>query len=970
MSRPEVFLHVISGREASARRIFRWAFLCVLLLLTSGQLLSATDRPDFLVNDDNSNAQQSDPRIAVAPDGSFAVVWTDKRRENNDIYLQRYGVNGLPVGRNVRVNDDLHTAYQARPALAADHFGRYLAAWQDYRLGQYPNDPDIIFQRYDSALTRLDTNVNITSPEPGYRDSPDLSLSSWGKGIIVWSDYRNGNWDIFGQLVDDAGTLLGDNFRINDDDGTAWQHAPRVSTSALGWFVVAWYDNRLGNEDIFVQRFDSAGTPLGSNVKINTDTGDHRQMFPDIATDGAGNFTVVWVDYRNGVYPANPDIYLDKRDTSMVSITGNIRLNTDGTLRAQRYPAIAADRMGNIAVIWADSTATSWDIVGQMIDVDGVVQEANFTANTFADSAQLKPDVALDGTNRYIVWMDRRNSDYDIYASITQYNDPGLIVEPALLEFVMSTGGPVPDTQYLVVDHGGYNALGFDVTPYNSWLACDPIVSTTPDTVAVSIAVDTLPDGIYNGAIAVVDREGVDSTYIIPVRLRVASSVLTVSHDSLYMEVPLGYDTSLARSFQISNSGLGDLDWTATENADWLVLSATSGRAPSTIMATVNPNSLAAGLNRAVVAIDAGVAEGSPDSVVIVLNVRDDFPVLAAAPTEIVATVENAAAFSAEITVTNLGGGSLAWSALHGADWLALSPPSGSDGDSITLTLLENYLVPGLNAATVTISDDSAFNGAVTVGVDITYDPQLSDTLRLLPTNVAPGQTGVVVLAASLHNRIAQLTVPLQFDTAAFRLDSVVFDPGLLPHIESSYRPNNTLGTLVLNLGRTSPDTVLAPGDYVLAEIVFTARNTQVLTRFDTLNNDTLSPLVVTATGAGKVPVVETGEIRIGNPTDITEPSDEPLPDEYVLRQNYPNPFNAATTIEFHLPRGGRVSLQVFDILGRSITSLTDRYLPAGRHFVIWDGRDRDGRSLATGVYFYRLQVDNRSVARKAALLK
>lgn len=79
------------------------------------------------------------------------------------------------------------------------------------------------------------------------------------------------------------------------------------------------------------------------------------------------------------------------------------------------------------------------------------------------------------------------------------------------------------------------------------------------------------------------------------------------------------------------------------------------------------------------------------------------------------------------------------------------------------------------------------------------------------------------------------------------------------------------------------------------------------------------------------------------------------------LRQNYPNPFNPLTTISFDLETESRAELGVYDASGRMIAVLLDRRLAAGRHTVTWNGADRSGRKVASGVYFCRLTVGDRS---------
>ncbi|HUU45787.1 MAG TPA: HYR domain-containing protein [Acidobacteriota bacterium] len=85
---------------------------------------------------------------------------------------------------------------------------------------------------------------------------------------------------------------------------------------------------------------------------------------------------------------------------------------------------------------------------------------------------------------------------------------------------------------------------------------------------------------------------------------------------------------------------------------------------------------------------------------------------------------------------------------------------------------------------------------------------------------------------------------------------------------------------------------------------------------------------------------------------------------------NYPNPFNATTTIRYTLTDDTHVQLHVFDVLGRRVARLVDEQQSAGSHAVPWDGRDDRGRSVATGVYFYRLMISDAALTKKMVLLK
>jgi len=89
------------------------------------------------------------------------------------------------------------------------------------------------------------------------------------------------------------------------------------------------------------------------------------------------------------------------------------------------------------------------------------------------------------------------------------------------------------------------------------------------------------------------------------------------------------------------------------------------------------------------------------------------------------------------------------------------------------------------------------------------------------------------------------------------------------------------------------------------------------------------------------------------------------IPEEYSLSQNYPNPFNPVTTIQYALPKPGKVSLTVYDIIGREIMELVNEEKNAGLHSV-----DFNGSQLSSGLYLYRLKSNNFQQIRKMMILK
>ncbi len=91
---------------------------------------------------------------------------------------------------------------------------------------------------------------------------------------------------------------------------------------------------------------------------------------------------------------------------------------------------------------------------------------------------------------------------------------------------------------------------------------------------------------------------------------------------------------------------------------------------------------------------------------------------------------------------------------------------------------------------------------------------------------------------------------------------------------------------------------------------------------------------------------------------------------ETVSINNYPNPFNPETTVSFTLPQDGKVSIKVFNVRGQLVKTLVDNNLNAGKHEIVWNGRDEENRQVGSGIYFCRLQTAGKILNRKLLMMK
>ncbi len=105
--------------------------------------------------------------------------------------------------------------------------------------------------------------------------------------------------------------------------------------------------------------------------------------------------------------------------------------------------------------------------------------------------------------------------------------------------------------------------------------------------------------------------------------------------------------------------------------------------------------------------------------------------------------------------------------------------------------------------------------------------------------------------------------------------------------------------------------------------------------------------------------------ISVGNRNTSTSNEFEELPNTFELSQNYPNPFNPSTNINYYLPIGSNVTLEVFNMLGQKVATLVDAPKSAGMHTVTFDAQN-----LASGLYLYRLSVDSFVQIKRMSLIK
>jgi hypothetical protein len=234
--------------------------------------------------------------------------------------------------------------------------------------------------------------------------------------IVAWYDYRSGNADIYARRVNASGvvqwTANGVALCVSSND----QLFPTITSDGAGGAIVTWYDFRsLTHADIYAQRINDLGAVQWPLNGVALCTAATNQTNPTIASDGAGGAIVTWSDSRSGA----SDIYAQR-----INSAGSVQWVANGVALCaaagnQSFPMVTEDGAGGAVVTWNDLRGGNWDIYAQRVNALGVAQWApNGVALCNAAHDQFFATIISDGAGGAIgAWQDfRSDTSLDIYA--------------------------------------------------------------------------------------------------------------------------------------------------------------------------------------------------------------------------------------------------------------------------------------------------------------------------------------------------------------------------------------------------------------------------------------------------------------------------------------------------------------------------------------------------------------------------
>ena len=374
---------------------------------------------DFQANT-YANGYQGMPAVARLSNGNFVVAWEGAGAGDDfGVYGRIFTPNLEKVSGEFIVNTTT-TSMQNDPDIMPFADG-FIMTWTG--TDSQTSYRHIYGQRFDLSGNKVGNEFQIDQCD-GSEGSHGTSLSSGGF-VVLWQCDDGSSWGVFGQRLDNSGQKVGQQFIANtytsDDQSQVY-----VASLPSGKFVVVW--NSLGQDGysygVFAQMFADDGTKVGSEFQVNTNTAG-TEWFPSAASLENGGFVVVW---RLG-YASIGGIFAQIFDKDGNKVGSEFRVNgytvVDNNLL--EHPSITGLPGGNFVVSWSTRYADSgqsYAVMGQVFDASGHRVGTEFVANTYSTDDQMLPVTAPLSSGKFVVLWDsykQDGSDFGVFGRIFSY---------------------------------------------------------------------------------------------------------------------------------------------------------------------------------------------------------------------------------------------------------------------------------------------------------------------------------------------------------------------------------------------------------------------------------------------------------------------------------------------------------------------------------------------------------------------
>jgi hypothetical protein len=318
---------------------------------------------------------------------------------------------------------------------------------------------------------------------------------------------------------------------------------------------------------------------------------------------------------------------------------------------------------------------------------------------------------------------------------------PEIGLDPTTFNFTATAGGANPAGQPLNITNTGGGALVWNSISDQPWLTLVPSSGTAPASPLVTVDITGLAAGNYEGFVTVTGVGATNTPQVAEVFLTVNEPAphIAVNPDSLFFSLQIGGPTPPPRQVDITNTGGGTLDWTASDDQPWLSVDPTAGTAPSVLSVSVDLAGLAPGTYTGQITVSSGSADNSPVTIPVVFEVTDMEPALSVTPLSLAFSGDEGGANppAQSLHMENVGGGVLSWSVIEDAPWILAAPTAGENDADVSVSVELFGLTAGTYTDTIQVDAGSVTGSPALVVVTLDVAPPPPPSIVLFPTSFA-----------------------------------------------------------------------------------------------------------------------------------------------------------------------------------------------------------------------------------------
>lgn len=305
---------------------------------------------------------------------------------------------------------------QNYPQVAALVGGGHVVAWSAFGADLNGEAYQVYAQRYDAAGEKAGAPIVVENDTSYEQSLPSVAGLGDGGFVLVWQGYTvdGSGLGLFAQRYDADGAKTGDEIIVNAN-GYLEPHEASVTALANGGFAVSWTANALtdGTHDVWARAFDANGEPMGPDFVVNTvEDGVERtrgRITETIAGLESGRFAVVFVD-EAGADGAAPGVYVRVFENNGTPVASQLPVNTS-TGGLTNYVSVGAVAGGGFVATWTGMDGDGTGVFAQLFDADGEKVGGEIQANTSEVSDQHYSKVhELAGGGFVIVWQSNDGS--------------------------------------------------------------------------------------------------------------------------------------------------------------------------------------------------------------------------------------------------------------------------------------------------------------------------------------------------------------------------------------------------------------------------------------------------------------------------------------------------------------------------------------------------------------------------------